>query len=119
MRNMSFAMTVSQIRNHSKGVTRRLGWRKLKTGDQFQPVVKCMGLRKGEKIRPIGSPLVVVSVVREPLRRMIDEPEYGQEECRREGFPEMSPEQFVEMFCAANKRCTLDTVVTRIEFTYL
>ena len=57
-------------------------------------------------------------VSREPLRRMVDEPAYGRQECVREGFPQLTPEQFVAMFCASHKGCTPDTTVTRIEFRY-
>jgi hypothetical protein len=49
---------------------------------------------------------------------MTDEPEYGHEECRRDGFPEMSSEEFVAMFCAAHKGGTPETTLTRIEFRY-
>ena len=48
-RNMSFAMTTEQVRNQTKTVTRRQGWRFLNAGDILQPVVKGMGLKKGEK----------------------------------------------------------------------
>lgn len=118
MRNMSFALTTHQVREKSKDVTRRLGWLHLKVGEAFQPVTKCMGLRPGEKIERLGDAVVTVSTRREPLRRMTDEPEYGREECRREGFPEMSPEEFVAMFCATHKGCTPETTLTRIEFRY-
>ena len=50
MRNMSFALTKSQIIDQSKDVTRRLGWDFLRVGDLLQPVEKCMGLRPGEQI---------------------------------------------------------------------
>lgn len=118
MRNMSFALTTQQVRARQKDVTRRLGWVNLKVGDPFQPVLKCMGLRPGEKVQPLGNFVVTVSTRREPLQRMIDEPIYGKEECRREGFPEMSPEEFVAMFCKSHKNCAPATLVTRIEFSY-
>jgi hypothetical protein len=118
MRNMSYALTTRQVREKSKDVTRRLGWLRLKAGDKFQPIVKGMGLRPGEKVERIGDAVTTVSVRREALRRMLDEPEYGREECRREGFPDMSPTEFVTMFCKTHKGCTPDTVVTRIEFRY-
>ena len=50
-RNMSFAITTSQVRDRSKTVTRRLGWRFLKRGDVVCAVVKNMGLKKGEKVQ--------------------------------------------------------------------
>ena len=118
MRNMSFALTTSQVREKTKDVTRRMGWLHLKVGEFIQPVKKCMGLRSGEKIERIGGAVVIVRTRREPLRRMIDDPDYGRSECRREGFPDMSPDEFVSMFCATHKGCTPDSLVTRIEFYF-
>lgn len=88
---------------------------RLKPGEIVCPVAKCMGLKPGEKIERLGG-LIRVKPRREPLRRMIDEPQYGRDECRREGFPEMSPEEFVAFFCASHKGCTPASDVTRIEF---
>lgn len=122
MRNMSFALTTNQIMEGTKTVTRRLGWLHLKPGDQVRPVRKCMGLRPGEKLDVLRDPLTIVSVRREPLRAMLDDTEYGFVECEREGFgahPDYRwPSAFVDFFCATHKGCTLDTVVTRIEFAY-
>jgi hypothetical protein len=118
MRNMSFSMTTEQVQNGTKTVTRRLGWLHLKYGELVLPVRKCMGLKPGEKIEPLRDPVRVASTIREPLRRMTDDLEYGREECIREGFPDLTPAQFIEMFCASHKPCTPDTVVTRIEFEY-
>lgn len=118
MRNMSFAMTTGQIQDGTKTVTRRLGWLHLKPGDMLRPVRKCMGLKPGEKIEALREPVRVVSPSREPLRRMTDDLEYGRAECIREGFPDLTPAQFVAMFCASHKPCTPETIVTRIEFEY-
>jgi hypothetical protein len=118
MRNMSFALTTPQVIDGTKTVTRRLGWLHLKYGELVRPVRKCMGLRPGEKIEPLRAPLRVASTIREPLSRMTDDIEYGAAECVREGFPDMTPSQFVEMFCASHKPCTPETLVTRIEFEY-
>lgn len=122
MRNMSFILTVPQIVAGTKDVTRRLGWLKLKEGDLLQPVRKGMGLRPGEKIERLRPPIRVVSVRREPLRAMLLDADYGFQEVRREGFADHPrycwPSEWVEMFCSTHKGCTLDTVVTRIEFAY-
>ncbi|MFZ2306787.1 MAG: hypothetical protein WAW73_20125 [Rhodoferax sp.] len=118
MRNMSFALTTTQVLEQTKDVTRRLGWLHLKASDLIQPVKKCMGLKPGEKIVKLVPPVRVVSVRREPLSMMTSNFAYGHGECIREGFPEMTPEQFVSMFCATHKGCTPDTVITRIEFAY-
>lgn len=122
MRNMSFALTTEQIRLGTKTVTRRLGWEHLKPGELVRPVLKCMGLRPGEKIQPLREAVRVVGIRREPLRAMLDDLEYGFVECELEGFGEHPsyrfPSSFVEMFCATHRGCTPDTVVTRIEFSY-
>lgn len=119
MRNMSFALTTDQIRDQTKTVTRRRGWLNLKAGDMVLPVKKCMGLKPGEKFEPLRGPLRVVSVRRESLWEMWLDPEYGDAECKREGFPNMTPLDFIDMFCASNKGCTRGSVVTRIEFEYV
>lgn len=122
MRNMSFALTTTQILEETKDVTRRLGWVFLKEGDLLRPVRKCMGLRPGEKLDVLRDPIRVVNVRRELLRAMTDDLEYGFSEVRREGFefhPDYSdPSAWVDMFCASHKGCTPDTVITRIEFAY-
>lgn len=104
-------LTTDQIRNRTKTVTRRLGWLKLKVGDKLQGCVKCMGLKPGEKIQKLAS-IEVVSIRREELCKMMDD------DCAREGFPEMDSEQFIEMFCSHMKANRL-TEVTRIEFKYI
>lgn len=122
MRNMSFALTTEQIMQLTKTVTRRLGWLNLKPGDELRPVKKCMGLKKGEKPVVLRDPVRVVSVRQEPLRAMLDDLDYGFDECALEGFgnhPDYKwPSAFVDMFCASHRGCTPDTLVTRIEFEY-
>jgi len=115
MRNISFMLTVPQMHAGTKDVTRRMGWWNLTAGQQIRACEKCMGLKKGEKINVICV-IEIISTRREKLRRMIDFPIYGWDECRREGFPGMSPNEFVLMFCSSHKGCTLDTEVNRIEF---
>lgn len=117
MRLMSFSLTTDQIRREVKTVTRRAGWRFVKPGDRIQAVTKAMGLKKGETVERLRV-LEVVLVRRERLQRLIDEPSYGRRECVQEGFPQLTPEQFVAMFCASHKGCTPETIITRIEFRY-
>lgn len=119
MRYMSFSITTEQIAAGTKDVTRRMGWERLQAGDKVLPAKKCMGLKRGEKIEPLRGPLQAINVRREALRRMTDDPEYGREECRREGFPHLTPEEFVEMFCSTHRGTVPDSVITRIEFEYL
>ena len=119
-RNMSFSMTTDAIRDRSKTVTRRLGWYFLKPGDLLWACEKCMGLKKGEKVKRLAL-IRVVSVTGEPLNKII---QHGQEECDREGFPHLTPIGFIHMFIAANdlvrKTYSAATqVVKRIEFEYV
>jgi hypothetical protein len=118
MRNISFMLTTRQVREKTKDVTRRLNWRNVKVGERLQGCEKCQGRKPGEPLVRLCV-VEVVSVRREPLRNMSDDPAYGNDEVEREGFPEMTPEQFVEMFCASHDGCTPDTEITRIEFRYL
>lgn len=113
MRNMSFSLTTDQIRDGTKTVTRRLGWKFLKPGDLVRPVVKGMGLKKGEKVQPIRGPLRVVSARRETLRDMI----YERNACKKEGFPMLTTLKFIRMF-RRHMRVEMKTIITRIEFEY-
>jgi hypothetical protein len=115
-RNISFALTTDQIRNRSKTVTRRKGWKFLKAGDILNACVKCMGLKPGEKIERLGQ-IRIVSVRREPLTSMWLEP-YGKMEAAKEGFPKLAGADFVWMFCD-HMKCDESQEVTRIEFEYL
>lgn len=110
-RNMSFMLTTEQVRNKTKRVTRRLGWWNLKPGEIINACVKCMGLKKGEKIERICQ-IRIVSTRPEPLG------DISQADVILEGFPDWKPEQFVEMYCKHNK-CTPETLVHRIEFEYV
>lgn len=114
MRNMSFMLTIEQIKNQTKTVTRRNGWDFLKVGDYLRPVEKCQGLKKDEKIKAINSPAIikVIDIRKEPLNAIT------KEDCIKEGFPEMTPEQFVAFYAKHNK-CPIDFEVTRIEFGYV
>lgn len=116
-RNMSFMLTKRQYRDQSKAVTRRLGWAFAKVGEMVNGCEKCQGLKKGEKIVKMGRHRFI-DLRWEPLRRMIDEPEYGREEVIKEGFPEMNAAEFVDFFCKHNG-CTPETPVHRMEFEYL
>jgi len=103
--------------DRSKRVTRRLGWENLKVGDRLMGCVKCQGLKPGEQIERLGE-IEVVSVRREPLERMVKDPDYGCLEATKEGFPNLSGGGFVDMFCGEMK-CEPWDEVTRIEFKYV
>ncbi len=88
-RRMSCWLTKEQVRDESKDVTRRHEdtWTDLKPGDRLTLIEKGMGLPKGSK-QVVLKEVEVTSVRVEPLH-LIDE-----DECRREGFPNMEPEEF-------------------------
>jgi hypothetical protein len=114
-RNMSFALTTKQFRERTKTVTRRKGWEFLKVGDVLNGCVKCMGLKTGEKIERLGQ-IRVVDVQRTKLNDMADCP--TNSEAIAEGFPDMTNQEFVDMFCDEMGGSPTQ-VVTRIEFKYL
>jgi len=111
-RNMSFAMTTNQIRMKTKTVTRRFGWWFLKPGDVVCAVEKGMGLKKGEKINRLAM-IRIVSVRKEPLNAIT------KSDCILEGFPEHTPETFVDMLQDNYGGIRPDEPVNRIEFEYL
>ena len=108
-RSLSFALTEPQFIDGSKDVTRRLGWLRLKAGDRLRAVRKAMGLKKGEKAHVLGE-IEVVSVRREPLSWITGE------DVIREGFPAMTPIEFIAFFCKSHAGCSPATEITRIEF---
>ncbi len=114
-RNISFSMTTEAVRNRTKTVTRRLSWWDLKPGTILQAVEKAQGLKKGEKVKPLGL-IRVVSVKQELLIDIRDA--YDDLECVREGFPHLAAWQFVDMFAQANRIGWYNTV-NRIEFEYV
>ncbi len=104
-------MTTEQFRNRTKTVTRRFGWWFLKPGDVVQGVEKSMGLKKGEKIKPLGL-IRIVSTRREPLNAITEA------DLVLESMPETSPREFVELLCSV-KRVPPDEPVNRIEYEYI
>lgn len=110
-RNISFYETQGQFLDRSKDVTRRLGWKFVKSGDVLCGVKKAQGIPKGGKIERLGL-IEVISVRREPLSAIT------ANDVRREGFPDWTPAQFIAFFSEFNK-CGADEIVTRIEFGYL
>ena len=127
MRMMSFALTERQLMDGSKTVTRRTGWKNLRTGERLLAVRKAMGLKAGEKAVALCE-VTVLSVRRERLDAITPA------EVLAEGFPEWTndPAAFVRMFCkhmrvpagevvgplkdARMRPMTGADLVTRIEF---
>ena len=73
---------------------------------------------RDSKKAKVSKYLAITDLRWEPLRRMIDESEYGAVEVIREGFPGMTPTEFVAFFCKAMK-CTPGTLVHRMEYEYV
>ena len=117
MKNISFFLTTQQFKNRTKDVTRRIGWRDVEPGELLQGVLKGQGIPKGGTIQKLGV-IQVKEARREPLNKMLEDGPYGWLECIREGFPNMEPKGFVDMFCKHNG-CKPETEIARIEFGYM
>jgi len=127
---MSVAYTEQAVRDRTKTVTRRKGWwvdkngrHLVKSGDRLTLVRKAMGLKAGEKVVRVAE-VEVVSVRREPLCSVAG-PYTIDDHCRvvwheliAEGFPDMSPDEFMRRFFKPQGIGVMDDV-TRIEWRYL
>ena len=112
---MAVSLTEDAVRARTKTVTRRLGWKFAKPGDRIQLCRKVMGRKRRDgTVEPLDRIAVVELVNVWPERLDSISPI----EVAREGFPRMTPIEFVDMFCRA-MRCAPDTQVTRIEWRYL
>ena len=111
-RLMSVSLTEDQVRARTKTVTRRAGWTFLRAGERLTLCRKVMGRRRGEPLVRIVD-VEVLNVRRERLDAIT------ADDVLAEGFPDMTPEQFVEFFCATHKGCTPASDITRIRWRYL
>lgn len=116
---MSVSLTELAVVERRKTVTRRVNWWRtaagrplLSVGDRLTLCRKVMGRRPGEPLVRLGD-VRVVSIDRVQLDHI------DHDECVREGFPEMTPDEFVTMFCATHRGCDRTDLVTRIEWEYL
>jgi hypothetical protein len=116
MQHIAVSLTQEQVRRREKHVTRRHNWHRLRPGTLLQPIEKGQGLKKGERVQPVGGPVRVVKVRRERLSALLEEP-YGSREAALEGFPEMAGRAFLEFWCREMK-AKPSNVVTRIEWVY-
>lgn len=110
-RLMSVALTTSQVRDRSKTVTRRAGWQFLTPGDQLTLCSKVRGRGRGEPLERIVT-VDVVAVERERLDTIT------AADVIAEGFPALTPAQFVDFFCDTHTGITPASEVTRIEWAY-
>ena len=110
-RNMSFSATMDQVRAQTKTVTRRSAWVGLEPGTILCAVEKSQGIPKGGSVTRIAW-IEVTDVRREPLWHI------DQADCAAEGFPDLSPDEFVELYQRINGPGRAQEV-TRIEFRYL
>ncbi|MEM9490030.1 MAG: hypothetical protein AAGC55_12860, partial [Myxococcota bacterium] len=107
---MSFAKTPTQLRDGSKTVTRRPGWKFLRVGDVVLAVEKARGVPAAERV--VFGQCLIVDVRREPLRVI------SADDVIAEGFPDKTADVFVEMFCKMYSGITPDSEVARIEFEF-
>jgi hypothetical protein len=110
-RLMSVAFTEQAVRDRTKTVTRRKGWRHLKPGQRLTLCRKVMGRKPGEPLVRIAD-VQVVDVRREPLHAIT------ADEVAREGFPGMSPAEFIRRFFVDAQGIQPGDQVTRIEWVY-
>ena len=104
-------------------VTRRqIPVRARKVGDHIKAVRQTQGLKKGQH-HEIWAELKFVSIEHEPLNDIITRPYRNSRisECEREGFPEMKPEEFVEMVIRhyGRKKMQEGTMIERLEYIHV
>lgn len=109
-RRISFSATLDQVRARRKWVTRRMGFATLAVGDELIGIEKGQGLRRGES-QVVVARVLVAGVRRERLDAIT------QADVIAEGFPDLDPDEFIDLFCKLNK-CEPEAEVTRISFRY-
>jgi hypothetical protein len=116
-----FAETASAIENRTQTVTRRFEAeiKELGAGDIIEAVADDWMLHCPVKVPLLGR-LEIISVAFEPLRRLADDPAYGESESRLEGIPPGIPSRArVSQFFFRHKSVSLDSMISRIEFKYV
>jgi hypothetical protein len=126
---MSCSLTVEQVLDRTKTVTRRHvdTWRTLAAGDRLVLIEKGMGLKKGEKQRVLAE-VEVVDVRVEPLA-MVDDAEVKREGLWAQAWPKWIPKGHdpAKWFCSfwlrshgyASDADPATVKVRRIEWRYL
>lgn len=111
-RLMAVSLTEDAVRRRVKTVTRRKGWTFLVPGARLTLCRKVMGRKAGEPLVRITD-VEVVSVRRERLEQIT------ADDVAREGFPNMTPAQFIHQFFVAAQGIQPEDQVTRVEWVYL
>ncbi len=111
-RLMSVSLTEPQVIAREKTVTRRMGWRMARVGDQLTLCRKVMGRKADEPLVRIAQ-VEITAISREPLAAI------SQADLVAEGFPNMTASEFVAFFCSTHRGCRPDSLVTRIQWRYL
>jgi hypothetical protein len=130
-RLMSVAMTADAVIERRKTVTRRKGWwldkngrRLLHVGDTLTLCRKVQGRKPGEPIERLAE-VEVVSIRREPLCAVggaYSTDKYGKTiwpEVIAEGFPDLSPWDFMRLFFIEPQGIGVMDDVTRIQWRYV
>ncbi|MCD4674956.1 MAG: hypothetical protein K8S18_03040 [Desulfobacula sp.] len=111
-RNMSFMLTTQQVYDKTKTHTIRDSWWFLNPGDIVNTVEKGQGLKKGEKIVQINQIRIIST--REAMLLNVT-----PELCIMEGFPDLTPIEFADMFCRHNRKASLTKPLNFIHFGYV
>lgn len=125
-RLMSVAFTEQAVIERRKTVTRRNGWwtdkrgrRIIQPGDTLTLCRKVMGRKPGEPLVRLAE-VEVYDVRREPLTDLWSgNTDYGTREMKAEGFPDITPEEFVRRYFTEAQGIQPEDYVTRIEWRYL
>lgn len=118
---MLFSDTLPAIKAGAQTVCRRFGgdFETLRAGDIIEAVSAPWMLAFEGRV-PRVALLEIISVERQTLRRLTDDPEYGEREHRLEGLsPELSVRARVASLIRSHRALTLDSTIVRIEFRYI
>jgi hypothetical protein len=109
---MAVSLTEAQVRDRAKTVARPPGRPVLRPGDRITLYREVPGRHPGETLDRVAA-VEVVSVRREPLDAIT------AADLTAEGFPRMTPAEYVLHFRATHRGCTPQTEITRIAWRYL
>jgi hypothetical protein len=110
-RLMAVPLAGQQVRDRTKTVTRRPGWRMLRIGDHLTLCKKVMGRRHVESLDRITG-VEATGIRRERLDAII------LDDLTAGGFPGMTPGEHAAFFGEARRGCTPETAITPIQWRY-